>query len=236
MSIRDFSDEEMRLLARVIRREQQTVRNPPSHQPEESQDYLTPERYIAAIGEAGSIPGLTPATGSDTIYDAPGSVECDIYRISNGLLVPAGFTKRVYNLSTRTITSDWFTVSRDKYGVWLVDSSNGGGKVTRLIVQTESWDTDLLGGGPGAICKVLWKNDEATIPSLTIAAGTGTGTDSFLRVPVYDTAGCVFIDSPSLLLNRIAWADFMIPADQVTPWELTDDLTGRWHSSGLCCD
>ena len=79
------------------------------------EDHLTPETYVALPQSAGGIPGLT--TGPP---DVPGSDTCDIYKINaDDELVDAGFTRKVYNLSTTVIPQDWVQTNRTKYGKWL---------------------------------------------------------------------------------------------------------------------
>lgn len=167
MALRDFTDEEMSLLSRVIKREKQGVVNTQNRPSEdESQDYLAPEHYIAAIVDEG-IPALTPdfssgSTGTGTgtepasSYDMPGRGLCNIYRIIDGLLRPAGFTKIVYNLTSSAISEDWFTVSRDKYGNWIANLGGSSTIVVKIVETapgTGSFGTGSGLGDPVAVYK-----------------------------------------------------------------------------------
>lgn len=199
MSIRDFSDEEMRLLARVIRREQQTVRNPPSHQPEESQDYLAPEIYIAKL--TSEVTALVAGTGNAA--DQPGYTTADIYRIVSGdsgspeLAIAFETNRRVYNVSTSSVgTSDYLIVARDKYGHWIA-VQGGGSTIPVRITQVV----------PGT------------------GTGTGTGTNSGDPVAVYRTSHpdgltAIMVDED---LEDVG-DEFTIYADELVNVHYTDSI------------
>ncbi len=79
-------------------------------------DHPAPEVYVAFTPLAG-IPALVDAT--------PGSATCDIYRILNGVLVPAGspLQRTVYNISQTTVVGGTYVkVERDKWGSWVTEA------------------------------------------------------------------------------------------------------------------
>lgn len=82
--------------------------------------HQAPEVYIARVPDTG-IPGLGEGDTGTASDDAPGSEECDIYKIDdNDDLVRVGtLSKTVYNLSTKKISERWIPVFRDKFGKWL---------------------------------------------------------------------------------------------------------------------
>lgn len=105
---------ELRLL---VQERRQRVRNPQGRPAVVSEEITAPEVYVARV-PPGGIAGIIDANLS--------SVECDVYRrLPNGDdLVPAGFTKDVYNLSPFAVRGRQFVpVARDKFGTWYVTAS-----------------------------------------------------------------------------------------------------------------
>lgn len=149
MSIRDFTDEEMNLLSRVIKREKQAIQNTPSRPTQdrsydENQDWLAPEVYIAKPTE--DIPAR--------VDDQAGFATADVYRISvdgsgNPNLIKAFESgRRIHNIFGSTISRGYVTIVRDKYGNWI--AITGGTTLVR-----------------------------ATVTERTRNQGTGTGTEGF---------------------------------------------------------
>ncbi len=94
-----LSDKDRDLIQGILDKSGNTRVNTPSRPQQErsyteGQDHQAPETYIA-LAPTGGIPAIDGAT--------PGSAECDIYKILEGDLVEAGFTKLIYNLSPRDI-------------------------------------------------------------------------------------------------------------------------------------
>lgn len=110
------------------------------------------------ISESGTadIPG--PASG-----DTPGSATCSIYRLFNlsGTLqlYDTGFTETVYNYSQIPVPYDFFLITRDKYGDWVVQSPAYG-----LMVNVRG-DSDVAKGSSGTftIYDDAWDATETTI-------------------------------------------------------------------------
>lgn len=107
-----LSEKDRDLLQELLDKERGDRVNTPSRPPmdrswEEAEDHQAPETYIA-LPPAGGIPAMSfnegATTGtSDDVY-TPGSADCDIYKIVDGVLTDTGFTKTVYNLSFRDIS------------------------------------------------------------------------------------------------------------------------------------
>jgi len=165
MSIRSFSDEEMAMLSRVIRREKQSIQNPRSRPPQdrsydENQDWLAPEVYVARI--LATIDPLEPGAGTGTgSNDHLGYGRADIYRIVTGSATRPYLTKalatdqRVYNITTSPLTvDDYKVVVRDKYGHWVVLALGNIPVYARFRIGTEASSpgtgtgTDVVSGSP----------------------------------------------------------------------------------------
>lgn len=81
----------------------------------------------------GGIPALAPnttGTGTGTIVedDVPGFVDCEVYKLiqpdtatNTRVVVPAGFTVTVYNMTTAVIDGNkWVMILQDNWGTWYV--------------------------------------------------------------------------------------------------------------------
>jgi hypothetical protein len=177
-----------------------------------AEDYQAPETYIAKP-PAGGIPAVTGTT--------PGFAMCEIYRVVNGNIVQlGGIVKKVHNITSNVITSDWVTVSRDKLGIWLVIIAIGGFESIRFTIIT----ADCV--AKSAVVRI----DARPCGKLSVSGetdvGTGTGTDAYEQLTVYDPQGC-FLDEPNAdLINREGWAAYMV-----------DDITRvcQWEIHSLCC-
>lgn len=97
--------------------------------PEDSLDheeFHTTEFHIAHTPEGG-IPALTQVTATLGVGDIPGSADCQVFRF-NPKGAPedeaeeiTGHILKVYNLSTVPVEGNtWITITRDKYGDWIV--------------------------------------------------------------------------------------------------------------------
>jgi PKD repeat protein len=85
-------------------------------------NYLTPETYVAQA-PAGGVPA---ASGS-----VLGQAECAILRSVDGTTYDTGLRKMVYNTGREVPDGSLVHLTRDKFGVWFVDSSVvGGGSLT----------------------------------------------------------------------------------------------------------
>ena len=120
-----LTPEDKKLLQWVLDEARKRWQNAQSRPPVgHDQPHQAPEVYIAITPEDG-IPGLTfgEGTGTGTGGDSytPGSAECNIYQIVGGILVYAGFSKIIYNLSVDAIPRRTAVeTSRDKFGEWLI--------------------------------------------------------------------------------------------------------------------
>jgi len=192
MALRDFSDEEMRMLSRVIQRERQSVQNPRSRPGQdrsydENQDWLAPEVYIAK--PTASISALQVGVGTGTgMLDQPGYGTADIYRISGGslgeprLLKAFETNRRVCNITGGVLsTSDWTIAIRDKYGSWLlVNPSQNSRKAVYILQESGS-------GLPIPICR------QGTIEYF------GDETEELILVSEYSDGSSPFYANPSML-------------------------------------
>lgn len=124
MAVRDFSDEDTRLLREAIRLLKLREQNIRREKFQTEQEFMAPETYVARV-PSGGIPALTQvSTGSGTGSgddDTPGSASCTIYRIlSDGSLeLISNLTKTVYNLSSSAFAEEWVPVVRLKGGRWV---------------------------------------------------------------------------------------------------------------------
>lgn len=102
------------------------------------EDYLDHEEFHTtefhiAFTPTGGIPGLNylNSTGDGHV---PGSADCQIFRIdpngatANDTEAVTGYTQKVYNLSSEPVSGEaWITVTRDKYGNWVVSGTPATG-------------------------------------------------------------------------------------------------------------
>lgn len=172
----------------------------------ESEDHQSALHYIA-YAPASGIPALAAESqaGTGTVIgpggDLPGSALCDIYKIVNGVLVGAGFQKRVWNLTDSDIAGTWLTVTKDPFGSWI---ANVGGGTTMLVKITEL-------GGYGT--------------SIGTGLGTGTGTSASDPVAIYRTShptgfNVIALDQDH---NEVG-AEFLCYADELVNVHYTDAI------------
>jgi hypothetical protein len=126
-----LTDTDMALIKQVVSSELQRIQNLGTKNPNflAGDDQFTPEVYIALTPSNGIAPlsiqaGTSTGTGTG---DAPGSAECEIWRIIDNNLTPMDIPdKTVYNISTNVIPGQtWIVVLRTKDGVWLAASAAG---------------------------------------------------------------------------------------------------------------
>jgi hypothetical protein len=140
-----------------------------------------PEVYLA-FTPVGGIPamGEPSGTGSPDVF-TPGSAICQIYQYIPGL-TPDDFIKvalslTIYNISTTAVPQHTLVkVSREKFGIWVVDMGAGGGG----------------GGGPGPIVNLVTNVCQYTgsgggniveFTPTTLPAGTVLGTPICITNP-----------------------------------------------------
>jgi hypothetical protein len=107
------------------------------------EEILSSEVYIALTPESG-IPALGVGTATPGPGDIPGSADCSIYRIAYDgsdfvIEASAAIGRKVYNLSSQAIEGNtWVTISRDKFGVWIVTSIGAMGASIGFMVELNS--------------------------------------------------------------------------------------------------
>lgn len=130
-TVRILSEEELKLIQGMIDRERRGLLNPQSRPPSdgylsEFNDHQGPDCYIALPTEGDGIPGLTRSptgtgTGGAQEGDTPGSAECDIYQLVDGVLLEVTtLGDLVYNLNEEAVEQGWVVVHRTKFGDWVV--------------------------------------------------------------------------------------------------------------------
>lgn len=139
MPVYVLTEKDRDLLRRVIDREQRRNSNPHARpRTNADTDFMAPEVYLAKA-PTGGIPAR--------LGNAPGSVECDIYKIVEGALVTTEFSKTVYNLGEEIEEETWVVVVRDKYGSWIVLSRTeileGFTGVKEVVVMVACEDSTL---------------------------------------------------------------------------------------------
>lgn len=254
MSLRSFTDEEMRLLARVIEREKKSIVNTPSRPSQdrsydENQDWLAPEVYIAKPNSEISARRVGTGTGLRS-NDIAGFGNADVYRIvldddGNPRLVTAfESNRRIHNLSDNAITLGFITILRDKYGNWIALPLSAGTQIVRFVVDSVMDDT--VDGLTAALCTVLSKTCGIGVTGTT-GTGGGSGLGELEQIVVVDALGCLF-DEAAVDLEaeggRKGYAAYMDALDyRGTGTGSLDTGTGtgpasdecRWECIALCC-
>lgn len=140
MPLANFSNQEISTLRDILRAGQSVLRAArlPGVKADTHSPRFAPEVYIAK--PQVDIPALDVNTTGTAIDDEPGSGDCDIYRIVDGVITPVtGFEKLVYNLSDQTVEADsWLTIIRTKQGVWVVPVAV---PPTRDLIAAEGQET-----------------------------------------------------------------------------------------------
>lgn len=116
-----FTEADVKIIQDLLARERSRVTRPRAHDVRLHDD-AAPDFYVAKTPEDG-IPGLEEdRTDTGTGYgedDTPGSAECDIYKVTDGVMEAMGFTLLLHNLSPLTIPPfKWVFAERDKTGTW----------------------------------------------------------------------------------------------------------------------
>lgn len=251
MALRDFSDEEIRLLKLVVQREKQRNQNTPSRPSQdrsydENQDWMTPELYIAK--PTTEVSGLEAGTGTGTgdgIRDVAGSGIVDIYRIiedDNGnprLVNIFEHPRDVYNLTGGALGDSYVALARDKFGRWitipLTQFNFVRFRIDEMIPEGATGTEGEIDGLRTAICTPLSK----------ICGGMIPGMDENGKIRVVDALGCVFNESDEdLENNRLGYAAYMGDLDVLGTGTVEDPDTGtapsigsacRWEVPSFCC-
>lgn len=140
-----ITTDDIDVLNRIIKRERERVQNTPSRpmqdRPDEHEDYLAPEVYLAQAPSSGI--AAMDLTGANPV---PGVATCDIWRIwldsSNNptLQKVAHLTEYVFNPHCERVPANWWVViERTKYGHWIVQY---------LLCEETAW----TGTGTDSIC------------------------------------------------------------------------------------
>jgi len=143
-----LSDSDVAVLKGVLADVNDLRENTPSRPPQErayaeAEDHQAPETYIAYPQTSAGIPALSGTT--------PGKATCDIWKIVDDDLIDGGFFKDVYNLSDETITQRYISITRTKFGYWIVEPSGGGGSVRLGVIKAYAGDnTPPTGTGTGS--------------------------------------------------------------------------------------
>lgn len=212
--------------------------------------WQTPEVYVALV-PLGGIPALyfgwDPAptvtgtgsvvdgiTGTGPQSDRPGSAECQIWKIvddGTGLKIlerVGNLTQTVYNLSTSSISQQWVSIHKTKFGHWIVSNPRSGGSgcdTIRFCITSADEDTLSVTAEIRA-----WPNG-CTIGDVPDKEPDGTS------VIVCDPVSCFFNEPASELLGRRGWARYMIPgiATLCQPLPVIGPFNPQWEVFSLCC-
>lgn len=150
-----FSHDDIRIIRELYFRfgRLQHYTNPFGRPPEDALDheeFHTTEFHVAHTPEGG-IPALTQVTATLGVGDIPGSADCQIFRFNpNGAPEDeaeeiTGHILKVYNLSTVPVEGNtWITITRDKYGDWIVSGEATTG-VTCFPAELVSTYDDCVG-------------------------------------------------------------------------------------------
>lgn len=172
-----INEEVMDVIQQVYDATVRTRQNIPSRptserQFNENEDHQAPETYIAIPVDDEGINGLNHAienvSGED---DELGYGECDIFQLVDGKLSWVEKSEMVYNLSEERIRNGAFSVTRDKFGNWLVVNKTVllEGILTKRL---EPATGPLTGATFGYLRLIEFKERNG------IGTGTGTGTGS----------------------------------------------------------
>lgn len=210
-----LTEADRRLLADFLAEARRKVRTTTGRAAPEEPDILPPEVYVA-LTPSGGIPRLRESeVDTGTAYgsgDIPGSAVCDIYRLLDDggtkRLSRAGFTRRVYNLSSGDLPGgQWTKAVRDKFGQWYADTAGGSGNVVveetdprceSGVLNVYKRNVSLVFAG-GAISKVngSWLLSHRAGCCECTDTGTGTGCCTSVRDVLNYRYVCVKITSPS---------------------------------------
>ena len=211
------------------------------------------DTYIAIPTLSDGIPPLVrtgTATGTFPEFntDTPGYANCDIYQIvdigdGSPIIIPLEFSVVVYNLSQSTISQDWITVNRDRFGTWL--AIVGGGGTGTLQIRFSIYDPYTPGIDP---CTVL-----ANVLSRPFGVSRVPDEDTTGYFPqtvyVHDATGC-YLNGPSEdLLGLGGHASYMTAVDSsdvdpgAAPGDIMPPNVGhcpgshqtRWEITDMCC-
>lgn len=239
--IRAWTDEEVRLIQKMIDRERRQVVNQSPNlvtdRWDQGEDHQAPETYVAAI-PADGIPGKDDVDDygdypySEYQEDLVGSAECDIYQIVKEgsfwkLREVTGLSKTVYNFGDQAIDGPGFVpITRDKFGKWLVLSSTGGGSNNQVIdfVVTD-YCPDLPSGA--SLCVY------ATVTRVSCDASVSVGDE----VLICDPDNCWFNLPIELLSGLVGTAVWMQNGGDVTLVCAEIPVVGScfWKVNHLCC-
>lgn len=210
-----FTEDEVRILQRVIDRERRQTINVPTRQSADrwdaGEDHQAPEVYVALPQTSAGIPASeeTYATG-----DEPGAADCDIYQVLLESGVPrlrpvTGLSKKVHNVGA-AIEQVWIPVARDKFGSWLamVGSGSAGLPVEIVLFRIQSADCVTL-------CAI------GTVLARTCGDATAVGDD----IQIYDALGCMLVGNEESLVGRKGFAILMDGEDPCPG-------TGTWVGTG----
>jgi hypothetical protein len=234
-----LSDAGRRVLKEVIDRE---MRKPQNSEPNRSKEYPvhTSEIYIAKV-PSGGIPAMEIERGvgtNDDVY-TPGEADCEIYKVDNlknpPKLIKAGFSRKVYNVSSSSIATEFLLVSRDKYGKWVPASVGGEGPpIVMFTIHTANFC-----GECSARAMVIAKPVGASIPGAN-GHPTDPDLDPFSYsgqywITVYDKTypqSCFLNEPPEDLGNRVGFAVYL---DCLQDGPCGDTFGPRWVIFSLCC-
>lgn len=230
-----LSEDDLRILQRVIDRERRQIINAPAltstERWDQGEDHQAPEVYVA-LPPSGGIPAstVTPISG-----DVPGSADCTIYQVLIESGTPrlrpiTGLTKKVYNITDTAVSRVWTPVSRDKFGRWIALAGGGGG------------------GGPNIIqFQIVTADCQSLCAIATVQARNCGDTRVGDEVLVHDAVGCFLTGSEALLEGLKGYAVEMNGSDQCAgtgtwPSQWTGTGTSEsptagcsWHIISLCC-
>lgn len=178
-----------------IRRAVEKIEKIPENRITQSNDNLNqaPEVYIARVPDAG-IPALGEGNTGTASDDAPGSADCDIYKINDDddLERVATLEKTVYNLSTKKIMERWVPVFRDKFGKWLAQGPQG---VNARFWFTANGSKTSSGVSVAVTVVRMLQGDQPTGTITAHDPGVGYTTESgTLGLASVDDDGKVWID------------------------------------------
>lgn len=227
-----LNEDDRRVLKEVIDREARRPKNSvddggPGH------PVHTSEVYIAKVPEGG-IPALeieaAYGTGDDTYI--PGEASCEIYKLDNTVdppeLIPAGFSRTVYNVTDSVLSSEFVIIVRDKFGRWVPSSGGAGGQSIRFEVIAAG---PFLGEeGTAGHCNFV----RARV--LDVSCG-GAGVEVDDEVLIWDPSGCHFNIPIEVLEGAHGTANRMVTdisgVDCV--YERLDQGRCWWVVIALCC-
>lgn len=138
-----------------------------------------PPMYMAEV-PVGGIAALDTGTGE------PGSAECNIFKLVDGVMTDAGFTETVYNASLSSITqasASYISAQRDSYGTWWAMNSSGNGTGTAAL---EDVDVVVAVFPNGDTTKLQYNVMTLSLPSNYFPLGTGASD----TIDIIDITDC----------------------------------------------